>query len=63
MALTIEWVLIDCIDLDVMSEFWCQALELEHVGTGPSGGYRLAAADDSGRLRVVVQRSRLRFPI
>ena len=49
MALTIEWVLIDCIDLDVMSEFWCQALELEHVGTGPSGGYMLVAADDSGR--------------
>ena len=49
MALTNEWVLIDCIDLDVMSKFWCQALDLEHVGTGPSGGHMLVAADDSGR--------------
>ena len=49
MSLTIEWVLIDCIDLDVMSEFWCRALDLEHVGTGPSGGHMLVASDGSGR--------------
>jgi len=49
MALTIEWVLIDCVDLEVMSEFWCQALDLEQVATGPSGGHMLVAADDSGR--------------
>ena len=49
MPLTIEWVLIDCVDLDVMTEFWCKALDLEHVGTGPSGGHMLVAADGSGR--------------
>jgi hypothetical protein len=49
MSLVIENVLIDCVDLDVMATFWCQALELEHVWTGPSGGRLLAAADGSGR--------------
>lgn len=49
MSLTIEWVLIDCVDLDVMTEFWCNALDLEHVATGPSGGHMLVAADRSGR--------------
>jgi len=49
MSLVIEWVLIDCVDLDAMTEFWCQALDLEHVGTGPSGGHILEAANGSGR--------------
>ena len=49
MALAIDCVLIDCVDLDLMTEFWCQALGLEHVWTGPSGGHLLAAVDGSGR--------------
>ena len=49
MSLAIEWVLIDCVDLDAMTDFWCKALDLEHVGTGPSGGHILKAADGSGR--------------
>ena len=49
MPLTLECVLIDCVDLDAMTTFWCQALDLEHVWTGPSGGHLLAATDGSGR--------------
>jgi catechol 2,3-dioxygenase-like lactoylglutathione lyase family enzyme len=49
MALTIDCVLIDCVDLDAMTTFWCDALGLEHVWTGPSGGHLLAATDGSGR--------------
>ena len=49
MPLAIDCVLIDCVDLGVMTAFWCKALDLEHVWTGPSGGYLLAAADGSGR--------------
>jgi predicted enzyme related to lactoylglutathione lyase len=49
MPLAIEWVLIDCVDLDAMTDFWCRALDLEHVGTGPSGGHILEATDGSGR--------------
>ena len=49
MPLAIELVLIDCIDLQVMTDFWCQALDLEHVWTGPSGGHLLAASDGSDR--------------
>jgi predicted enzyme related to lactoylglutathione lyase len=49
MPLAIDLVLIDCVDLDAMTAFWCQALDLEHVWTGPSGGHLLAAADGSGR--------------
>jgi hypothetical protein len=37
--------LIDCSDLRLMSEFWQAALNLEHVWTGPSGGYLLAAPE------------------
>ena len=48
MPLTIDCVLIDCVDLDVMTAFWCEALGLEHVWTGPSGGHLLVAADGSG---------------
>lgn len=49
MSLVIDCVLIDCVDLDVMTTFWCQALDLEHVWTGPSGGHLLAATDGSER--------------
>ena len=45
MSLVIECVLIDCSDLEQMSEFWRAALNLEHVWTGPSGGYLLAAPE------------------
>jgi Glyoxalase-like domain len=31
-----------------MTAFWCQALELEHRWTGPSGGHLLVATDGSG---------------
>jgi predicted enzyme related to lactoylglutathione lyase len=46
-SLVIECVLIDCSDLEQMSEFWRAALDLEHVWTGPSGGYLLAAREGS----------------
>ncbi|MFN8024044.1 MAG: VOC family protein [Acidimicrobiales bacterium] len=49
MALTIDCVLIDCVDLDAMTSFWCEALDLDHVWTGPSGGHLLLARDGSGR--------------
>ena len=47
MGLVIECVLIDCNDLDRMREFWRAALQLEHVWTGPSGGYLLESAAGS----------------
>lgn len=47
MSLVIECVLIDCSDLQRMSAFWRAALDLEHVWTGPSGGYLLAAPEGS----------------
>lgn len=49
MALVIDCVLIDCVDLDAMTTFWCGALDLEHVWTGPSGGHLLVATDGSDR--------------
>jgi hypothetical protein len=49
MSLAIDCVLIDCLDLDAMTAFWCAALDLEHVWTGPSGGHLLTATDGSGR--------------
>ncbi len=49
MSLVVDCVLIDCVDLDVMTAFWCQALDLKHVWTGPSGGHLLTATDGSGR--------------
>ena len=48
MRLVVDCVLIDCVDLDAMTAFWCQALDLEHVLTGPSGGHLLVASDGSG---------------
>lgn len=49
MPLAIDLILIDCVDLEAMTGFWCQALDLEHVWTGPSGGHLLVASDGSGR--------------
>ena len=49
MSLVIDCVMIDCVDLDAMTAFWCQALDLEHVWTGPSGGHLLAAMNGSER--------------
>jgi hypothetical protein len=40
-SLAIERVLLDRIDLRRMSGFWRSALNLEHVWTGPFGGYVL----------------------
>jgi hypothetical protein len=48
MSLTIDCVLIDCDDLGAMTDFWCEALDYEHVWTGPSGGHLLASPDGSG---------------
>lgn len=54
MALTIAWPIIDCHDLGRMSAFWQEALDFEHVLTGPSGGYLLAAKDGlPGRLGLI----------
>ncbi len=47
MALEIDWVIIDCVDVAGMSRFWCQALDFEHVWSGPYGGHLLAAKDRS----------------
>ena len=49
-SLAIDCVLIDCNDLELMSEFWGSALNLEHVWTGPSGGYLLVDAQGTTRL-------------
>ncbi len=58
MPLAIDCVLIDCVDLDLMTGFWCQALNLEHVTTGPSGGQLLVATDGSvGRLGLMPSQS------
>ena len=58
MSLVIDCVLIDCIDLEVMTAFWCQALDLEHVWTGLSGGHLLAATDGSARRLALMPASR-----
>ena len=50
MSLAIDCVLIDCNDLQRMSEFWRSALNLEHVRTGPSGGYLLVDKRGTTRL-------------
>ncbi len=50
MSLAIDCVLIDCNDLQRMSEFWRSALDLEHVWTGPSGGFLLADETRTTRL-------------
>jgi predicted enzyme related to lactoylglutathione lyase len=48
-ALVIDWVIIDCRDVEGMSEFWRQALDFEHLHTGPYGGHVLVARDGSRR--------------
>ena len=50
MSLAIDCVLIDCNVLQRMSEFWRSALNLEHVWTGPSGGYLLVDTLGTTRL-------------
>lgn len=50
MSLTIDCVLIDCNDLERMSVFWRSALNLQHVWSGPSGGYLLV--DEQGTTRL-----------
>jgi predicted enzyme related to lactoylglutathione lyase len=49
-SLAIDCVLINCNDLERMSEFWRSALSLEHVWTGPSGGYLLVDIQGTTRL-------------
>jgi predicted enzyme related to lactoylglutathione lyase len=49
-SLAIDCILIDCNDLQRMSKFWRFALNLEHVWTGPSGGYLLV--DEQGTTRL-----------
>jgi len=49
-SLAIDCVLIDCNDLQRMREFWRSALNLEHVWTGPSGGYLLLDGKGTTRL-------------
>ena len=53
MSLAIDCVLIDCNDLKRMSEFWRSALNLEHVWTGPSGGYLLVDTSRTTRLALM----------
>ena len=49
MGLVIDWVIVDCEDVERMSAFWSAALGYEHVWTGPRGGRVLAARDGSKR--------------
>ena len=49
MGLVIDWVIVDCEDVEKMSAFWSAALDFEHVRTGPLGGHVLAAKDGSKR--------------
>jgi predicted enzyme related to lactoylglutathione lyase len=49
MGLVIDWVIIDCEDVETMSAFWSAALDFDHVRTGPLGGHVLAAKDGSKR--------------
>ena len=49
MGLVVDWVIIDCEDVEKMSAFWSAALDNEHVRTGPLGGHVLAARDGSKR--------------
>jgi hypothetical protein len=52
-SLAIDCVLIDCNDLSRMSAFWRSALDLEHVWTGPSGGYLLVDTKRTTRLALM----------
>ena len=46
-VLSVEWAIIDCVDIAGMSRFWCRALNYEVVWTGPYGGHVLAGKDGS----------------
>lgn len=70
MSVTIDCVLIDCDDLDAMTDFWSQALDYEHVWAGPSGGHLLAAPGGSGHrlglmpsLQTKVGKNRVHFDL
>jgi len=41
-ALEIETLIIDCLDVEAMSAFWCRVLDFDDVWTGPYGGHLLA---------------------
>lgn len=47
MTLRIATIMIDAVDIEVMSSFWCQALDYEDTWTGPSGGHLLTPRDGS----------------
>ena len=49
MGLVIDWVIVDCVDVEKMSAFWSAALDLEQVRIGPFGGRVLAPKDGSKR--------------
>jgi len=49
MGLVIDWIIVNCEDVERMSAFWSAALDFEHVRTGPFGGHVLAAMDGSKR--------------
>jgi predicted enzyme related to lactoylglutathione lyase len=49
MALVIDWVIVDCLDVERMTAFWAAALDMEEVRVGPLGGRVLAPKDGSKR--------------
>ena len=49
MALVIDWVIMDCLDVERMTAFWTAALDMEEVRVGPLGGRVLAPKDGSKR--------------
>lgn len=53
MGLAIDWLIVDCQDVEKMSAFWSAALDFEDVWTGPLGGHVLAAKDGT-RLRMAM---------
>lgn len=38
MTLEIDWVIIDCVDIEGMSRFWCQALDFVTCGQALTAG-------------------------
>jgi Glyoxalase-like domain len=58
-ALEIETLIIDCLDVEAMSRFWCRALDFEDVWTGPYGGHLLASKNES-QIRLGLMPSRER---
>ena len=49
MTLVIDWMIVDCVDVEKMTTFWSEALDFADVWTGPLGGHVLAAKDGSKR--------------